>query len=368
MKEFCFINNQFDVFLGFEVAENDQQCVYSHLSVKKNSYSTAGSYCKSIGGTIAKINDILEIQDILPESILNIRLLKLFPVFFHIKSFSDTKYFWINRTLDIPDNNTISDRLLDQCSQVSEIIDRNCVVIHYEGNLRDNITVYERCITESNQCSTMTAIPVCVDQHLENNSTAILPFNTNEISSNISVDYSCGNDPEYHFVDDYCYRISDHEKSWNDAKAECQQENAMVFVPEKSITLHIIKSLFLHRSSYTSSGFAHVGVIYDNQNQTVIQYDTTNGNARRTVPDSNAVYDLCEKTFHERYVAVMSSTSLSINERNKLKTQQIGCAYIDLLTYTVPVIRCDEIPCNRTATVICQKPPIHIKDVIKAKR
>jgi len=142
----------------------------------------------------------------------------------------------------------------------------------------------------------------------------------------------------------------------------------MLFVPEKSITLQIIKSLFSHRSSYTSSGFAHVGVIYDNQNRTVIQYNTTNKNILQTVPDSNAVYDLCEQTFHERYTTLMSSTSLSINERNKLKKQQMGCAYIDLFSYTVPVIRCDEIPCNRIATVICQKLPTVKTDVINAKR
>jgi hypothetical protein len=207
----------------------------------------------------------------------------------------------------------------------------------------------------------MSAVPICVDQHLEMNTTHI-PLITNDnssnLSANVSIDYSCGDDTEYHFVDDYCYKISFHEVNWNDAKSECQRDNAMIFVPEKSITLQIIKSLFLHRSSYTASGYAHVGVIYDNQNRTVIQYNTTNNNSLRTVPDSNAVYDLCETTFDEYYRKLMSSKSLSSNQRNQIKNQQIGCAYVDLLSDIVPVIRCDEIPCNRIATVICQKSPI----------
>jgi hypothetical protein len=289
------------------------------------------------------------------------RYSKLFPLLIlHFKSFNDTRYFWIDRTSNIPDNNTISDRLLEKCSQISENVDKNCLIIHHEKYSYDNITIYQQCIAESNQCSVQSAMPICIDQHLEPNS-KFIPLNTDNISSKISLDYSCGNDTEYHFIDDYCYKILFHEISWNNAKTECERDNATLFVPEKSITLQIIKSLFLHQNSYTSSGYAHVGVIYDNQNRTVIQY---NDNILRTIPDSNTIYDSCEKTFNERYITLMSS----INERNRLKNQQIGCAYIDLLSYTVPVICCDEIPCNRTATVICQKLPNIKEDVIKAKR
>lgn len=352
---------------GFEVAENDQQCVYSHFSTKKSSFSIAESYCKSIGGVIAKVNNILEILDILPESVLYTRLSKIFPAFYNLRFINDTRYFWIDRTSDIPAEQTKAYRLLEKCSQIPNEIDKNCLVIHHEKKTTDNITISQRCVAQSNQCSTMLAIPVCVDQHIENNST-IIPINSNNISSKIATDYSCGDDNNYHYIDDYCYKIHDHEKSWNDAKAECEDENAMLFVPEKSITLQIVKSLFLHRNAYTSSGFAHVGVMYDNQNLTVIQYNNTNEKTLRFVPDSNAVYDLCENSFHERYNALMSSSSLSISERSKLKTQQIGCAYIDLLSYTVPIIRCDEIPCHRIAAVICQKLPNIKTDVINAKR
>ncbi len=339
--------------------------------MKKNSFSIADTYCKSIGGEIARINDILEIQNILPESMLGTGFLKVYPFHYYIKSLHNTKYFWINRTVDTADdNNTMISGSLGKCSQVSETIDKNCLVIYNEpyGALgRFNITVARLCIAESNQCSNVSAMPICVDQHIEPKPRLVSPI-TADISTNISIDYSCGDDAEYHFVDDYCYKIKFHEISWNDAKSECEQDNAMLFVPEKSITLHIIKSLFLHRTSYTSSGFAHVGVIYDYQNHTVIQYNTTDGTTQRTVPNSNVVYDLCEKTFLDRYNALVSTTGLPIQERNRLKRQQIGCGYIDLLSYTVPVIRCDEIPCNRTATVICQKLPILKTMFITAER
>ncbi|CAF2887415.1 unnamed protein product [Rotaria sp. Silwood2] len=365
---------------GFEVSTNDQQCVYSHLLVKKNSFSNAQSYCKSIGGVIAKINDILEIQDILSETALNRRRSKILSMFAFIDAYNDTKYYWIDRTLDINNNNnnnTISNRFLEKCSQTSNTIDKYCIVVRYEKNSLDNLITWDQCIAESNQCSVMSATPVCVYQHLEFNSTVIpLIDDDNDddddvslsVSVNTSIDYSCGDEEDYHFMDEYCYKISFHEINWNDAKSECERDKAMLFVPEKAVTLQIIKALFLRRRSYTSSGFAHVGVMYDNQNRTVIQFNITDENTLRTIPDSNAIYDLCEQTFHQHYTKIISSKSLSTNEQNRLKAQQIGCAYVDLLNDITPVIRCDEIPCNRQATVICQKAPILKTVIIEAKR
>ncbi|CAF1026064.1 unnamed protein product [Rotaria sordida] len=356
---------------GFEVAENDQQCVYSHSSIKKNSFSNAQSYCKSIGGIIAKINDILEIQDILSESTLSRRLSNTLSIFSAFKSYNDSKYFWIDRTSDIINNNTISDRSLGKCSQTSNAIDRNCIVLRYEKTSYSNIIADDQCIAESNLCSLMSATPVCVDQHLEFNST-IIPSITDDdvisVSVNTSIDYSCGNDTEYDFIDEYCYKISFHESSWNEAKSECERDNAMLFVPEKFITLKIIRSLFLRRHHYASSGFAHIGVIYDNQNRTVIRSNITDESILQIVPDSNSIYDLCEQTFHQHYTKINSSKILSKNDQNRLKDQQIGCAYLDLLSDTTPVIRCDEIPCNRQATVICQRPPILKTVIIQAQR
>src|SRR5262249_44745837 len=150
---------------------------------------------------VAKINDILELQDILPESILNIRLLNIIPLilYHHYYSFNDTRYFWIDRTSDIPHNNTRSERLLGKCSKSSENPDKNCLVVYYEGILKDNTTTRQLCVAESNQCSIALASPVCVDQHLENNSTFI-PIKSDNKSSNVSIDYLCGDDNEYHFV------------------------------------------------------------------------------------------------------------------------------------------------------------------------
>ncbi|CAF1131269.1 unnamed protein product [Rotaria sordida] len=341
---------------GFEAAENDQQCVFSHFSAKTNSLQLAKNYCQSIGSTLAKINDIVEIQDILPDSILHTRLMQQLLLFYRFRFVNDTRYYWIDRTSDLADPATISERLLKQCSKIPEFIDKNCIAIQYVPNSDQSIISHERCIIESNECSTISAMPVCVDQHIEIKPTLVPPI-TDENPSQVSVDIISGRicDNEYHFIDDYCYKIIDHEVSWKDAQAECRRNNAMIFVPEKSITLQYIKSLFLRQRTYISSGFAHVGVYYDNSNRTVMQYNISNDYDGISIPDSNAIYDLCEKTFQERYTALMISSSLTTSEKTRLKSQKIGCAYIDLMSNIVPTIRCDEIPCNRTATVICQK-------------
>ncbi len=344
--------------------------MYSHFSSKVDSFSSAQTYCQSIGGTLAKINDIVEIQDILPDSILHTRLMQQLLVYYKFKFVNDSRLYWIDRTTDSPDLNTISERLLKQCSKMPELIDRNCIAIQYVQNADQT---HERCIIEMNECSKKSAMPVCVDEHLEVKPTLVPPItdeNPSDISVNVTTEYSCGDqNNEYDFIDDRCYRILFHEVSWNQAKSECQRDQATIFVPEKSVTLQHIKSLFLRRRSYISSGFAHVGVYYDRINRTVIQYNTSNTNTDvLIIPDSNAIYDLCEKTFQERYTDLMLSSIITINEKTRLKTQQMGCAYIDLVTYNVPTIRCDEIPCNRTATVICQKLPDIKTDQIQIKR
>jgi hypothetical protein len=357
---------------GFEVAENDEQCVYSHFSTKTSSLALAQTYCQSIGSTLVKINDIVEIQDVLPESILHTRLMQQLLIAYKFKSVSDTRYYWIDRTNDEPDRTTVSARLLKQCSETSPSANKNCIAIQYVPAVNSTRTSHERCILESNACATQSAMPVCVDQHLEPKVTLVPPIsadNPSNVSLNITVDHSC-DDPrgEYHFVDDFCYKILPHEVSWNESKRACQDDNAMVFVPEKSVALQYIKSLYLRQRTYTSTGFAHVGVYYDYINRTVIQYTTTVQDSPWVVPDSNAIYDLCEKTFQERYLALMSSRSLTKAEQDLLKKQQMGCAYIDLTSSAVPTIRCDEIPCNRTAAVICQKLPLTKTRTVRATR
>ena len=358
--------------LGFEVAENEQQCVYSHFSAKTSTLAAAQSYCQSLNGTLASINDIEEIQDILPDSILHTRLMQQLLVFYKFKFVNDTRYYWIDRTEEKPDSTSISERLLKQCSKMPELIDRNCIAIQYVQNNEQNKISHERCIAESNECSTQAAMPVCIDRRLDSKPELVPPITDDQpaqVSVNISLDYLCNDGTrQYHFIDDYCYRISFHEVGWNEAKVECQRDQAMVFVPEKSVTLQHIKSLFLRHPSYTASGLAHVGVYYDYARQSVLQYGLADGQPFLTVPDSNAVYDLCEKTFQERYAALSASTSLTFSEKSRLNKQQSGCAYIDLVSNTVPTIRCDEVPCNRTATVICQKSPQIRTGFVKAKR
>lgn len=338
--------------------------------MRKNSYADAQSFCRSINGQLAKINEIAEINHILSDSIFNMRLLKLVP-FYYSKLVNMTRYYWINRTSEKMNSQSVSSLYLRNCTDIPEKVDRNCLAIRQEPfqiSFTYNFTLIRLCVSESDQCSTESAMPFCVDQHLDPKPTLIPPNSNDSLSRNITIDYSCGDDSDYHFIDEYCYKIKFHEVSWNEAKRECEKENGSLFVPEKANTLHIIKTLFLHRTTYTSSGFAHVGVIYDQRNQTVIQYLNNNGNIQRIIPDSNTVYDLCERSFLERYRALMSPTGLTNNERNRLKTEQIGCAYMDLLSYSIPIIRCDEIPCNRTATVICQKSPIAISMNIEVER
>ena len=348
-----------DSLSGFDVAANDQQCVYTHLSLKKKSLADAQTFCQSIDGQLAKINELAEINYILSDSIFNMRLLKLIPIYYP-KLVNSTRYFWINRTSKNITSQGVSSLYLRNCQDVPEKVDQNCIAIRQEPfrvSIPYNLTLVRLCVSESNQCTTESAMPFCVDQHLEPKPTIVTP-SIGPVVSNITMDYSCGDDDDdYHFIDDYCYKIKVHEVSWNEAKDECENEQATLFVPEKANTLHVIKTLFLHQLTFRPSGFAHVGVMYANENRTVVQYVSNNGQIQRIIPDSNAVYDLCEKTFLERYQALMSRTGLSNSERTRLKTQLIGCAYLDLLSYSVPIIRCDEIPCNRTATVICQKSP-----------
>ncbi|CAF3685928.1 unnamed protein product, partial [Rotaria sp. Silwood1] len=155
---------------GFQISEDEQRCVSVDTLIKKSSFSTAQSYCKSVDGMIAKINNILDIQDVLPMSMLIGNFYGGYQ-YSSISRISDaTKYFWIDRTSDIINNNTTLDHSIGRCSQTSQVIDQNCIVLRYERTIIHDTVMYERCFTESNECSSMSAIPVCVDRHLEFNS------------------------------------------------------------------------------------------------------------------------------------------------------------------------------------------------------
>ncbi|CAF0884788.1 unnamed protein product [Adineta ricciae] len=357
---------------GFEMTQNREQCVYGHYSTRTNSYESARSNCDSLDSSLAKINDILELQDLLPRSTVYTHVF-LWNQLANVQAsvlLNFSKYFWLDRTTNkASDPIDSSDLLLTKCSQSSPTTDRNCFAL----SLKKTPNISELCVTESDECTTKSATPICVNDKFELNYTSnIRPWKddiSTVIATNISMDYSCGdNRTDYHFIDEYCYKITFHETTWSEAKSTCEKENAIVFVPETHITLSLVRSLFIRRTNYIASGYAHVGVKYDTQNRTVIESNINNKVVVEVIPDSNAIYDLCEKTFHERYTALMSSTSTSSNEREQMKTKQMGCAYVDLLSDTMPLIRCDEIPCDRIATVICQKLPIVKQNLVKVKR
>ena len=266
------------------------------------------------------------------------------------------KYFWIDRTSDIMNINKTAGRYIERCFQTLKSIDQNCIVLRREKIIVDDILSNKWCATESDQCSSISAIPICVDRQLQLNSIQF-PQTTNDDSSIVSVniltDYSCGDDTDYHFIDGYCYKVSFHETTWNDAKAQCQRENAILFLPEKLTMLSLIKSLLLLHHSYTSSGIVHVGMFYDNRSRII----TTNNQNNLTNPSD--IYDLdkiCKRKVNERFEQFMSLPILSKYEKNRTKTQ-IRCAYIDFRSKKELAISCSILSCNRLATVICQKSP-----------
>lgn len=325
-------------------------------------------YCKSKGGVLAKINDILEIQDIISES-------NLIPTDSNRYSDSSiliakTKYFWIDRTSDIMDNNEKADRDIGRCFQTSKSICQNCIVLHQEKHIADDTLSSQWCFTESDQCSSISARPICVDRQLELNSVKFPRTkhdDTSIISVNISTDYSCGNDTDYHFIEPYCYKISFHETTWNDAKAECERDNAILFLPEKLTKLSSIKSLLLRHHSYQSSGIVHVGMFYDNQTRIVTQYNKT---AESILTNASYIYDLdniCKRKVDTRFQEHMSLPILSPYAKDRSKIQQIKCAYINFRSKKELSISCNNMSCNRLATVICQKSPIVTTSTILAK-
>ncbi|CAF5082540.1 unnamed protein product, partial [Rotaria sp. Silwood1] len=115
--------------LGFQVSEDEQRCLYSDYLPKKSSLSTAQSYCKSIGGILLKINDILEIQDIVPKSMLTKGFYGEYQVSSVSHIFNNTIYFWIDHTSDIMNSDIKFYRSIPRCFETPKIIDQNCIVV-----------------------------------------------------------------------------------------------------------------------------------------------------------------------------------------------------------------------------------------------
>ena len=318
-----------------------------------------------MGGVLAEVNDILELQDLISiaESFSTSSL--FFPI---LSNGKNKKRFWINRTSNAMRNNITTSQSIRKCWETPRLIDQNCIALRREAIRIDGVFTYDQCLTESDECSSTSAIPVCTDKHLEISSN-VIPPTTNSPSSVVSVnvltDYSCGEDPEYHFMKDYCYKIFHHETTWQNANAECKRDHAMLFLPDQSTKLELIQFLLARQSSYTSSGMAHVGISYNNQNRTATRRNTIDTDTFNSLSNLS---DLCATTFRQRYRSFILLSGLSLREKNRFKTRQISCAYFNFRSTYAPSILCDEISCDQLATVICQKSPILKRRALKAKR
>ncbi|CAF1393778.1 unnamed protein product, partial [Rotaria sordida] len=277
---------------GFQIIGGKRPCVHLGKLVRNNSYTTAQSYCKSMGGVLAKINDIVEIQDLLPQYMLGKGYFDKYPFSNSQKIDDMVTHFWIDRVSHMLSDSKISDRLISKCFNTSKSIDRNCIALDYERVLIDGVTAVIECFSESDQCSLTSTIPVCVDKNLESHLSIMPSMENGDLSNikvNISTDYLCGNDTDYHLIGDYCYKVLLHETTWHEAKAECEREKAKLFLPEKGEISYLVEQLFLHRRSYTSSDIAHIDVFYDNQNLTTTQCQTSSTSSFKPVFNLDAV-------------------------------------------------------------------------------
>ncbi|CAF4155070.1 unnamed protein product, partial [Adineta steineri] len=277
---------------GFILEPDKKRCVYKDISTKIHEFSDAQSHCKSIGGILAKVNDILEIQDVLRSALFSLSSIS-------IDSLSSSslltrkRHFWIDRVSNFKNTSQILNRSIRRCTKPSEFHDPNCVVLQLERIAIQDAIGYELCITESDECISEEAIPACVDKHLEPDAAVVVPIkdgSSTTISVSTSVDYTCGDDINYHLIDEYCYKLDVHETTWDKAKTICEDDNATLFIPEKTTTNQMIKELFLRRRIYSSSSLAHLGILYDTQNKTAIRYNKKDGNTAEKFSDISFSY------------------------------------------------------------------------------
>ncbi|CAF4814201.1 unnamed protein product [Rotaria socialis] len=356
---------------GFTIPKDGQSCVRADATEKKTSFSNAQSSCESFGGMIAKINDALEIQHLVPKSTLTGDNFGIWPYSSVSRIPKRVQYFWIDRTSSTSIKDATLDFSIPKCSmKTSESVDRHCIAVIFEKTVIQDAVSYDPCIIESNECSSTSAVPVCVDKHLKSDPTFIHSTEVGDdsvVSVNTTIEYSCGGDKEYHLVNGFCYKIIVHETTWQEAKSQCERENAALFIPENFIAIKLIKLLFLREQSYTSSGFAHVGVTYDNKNSTIKKSNTNNASSVVDTMEITSPYFSCESTFLRQYRKLMSSSILSTKEKKQLKNEQTACAYVDVRSEDRKYVLCDDIRCDRSATVICQKAPITKARTVVAK-
>ncbi|CAF3363218.1 unnamed protein product [Rotaria sp. Silwood2] len=354
----------------FQAIGDKGRCVHLGLSARKSSYTTAQSYCKSMDGILAKIDDIVEIQDLLPKSIITQSYFDKYAFSYSGREPNMLIHFWIDRILDRLNDSKISDRFISKCFKTSKSIDHNCIALDHEEVLIDDTVAVIQCFSESDQCSSTSAIPVCVDKNLESHSNAIPSMEDSDssiIKINTFTDYLCSNDTDYHLIDDYCYKILLHETTWHKAKTECERDNATLFLPKKNKVVSLVKQLFLRRYSYTSSDIAHIDVLYDDQNFTTTQNITSNTSTSKSVFNLDNIYSSCKMSFVENFPILLSLLNRTEKVIDKRKTHQTACGYINFRSYNSQWISCNQESCNRPATIICQKSPTITTHVILAK-
>ncbi|CAF4640973.1 unnamed protein product [Rotaria sp. Silwood2] len=92
--------------VGFTLDQDQRRCVRTDTLTEKDSFSDAQSYCKSIGGMLVKMNDILEIQNLLLSSVFTFSYtFSYLSDYYYSSSLDNKKYFWIDRTSNIINNN-----------------------------------------------------------------------------------------------------------------------------------------------------------------------------------------------------------------------------------------------------------------------
>ncbi|CAF1080548.1 unnamed protein product [Adineta ricciae] len=303
-----------------------------------------------MGARLAKVGDVVEIQDALDTELFDssdrtdsASLLKM------------EKFFWIDRV----SNYTTTNRAIRRCTHRSSSADPYCVVLRFEQVRINDRIGYEHCLTESDECPSQSATPVCVMKHLEPNATIVRPMkydSPSTISIDTLIDYTCGNDNEYHLIEDYCYRIDSHETTWNEAKDKCERENASLFVPETKRTMTIMKELLLYHRIYTWSGIVHIGLVYDGRKGTVVRDVDKNVNALEYSTNKRDMYDLCERSGRRIFLGLKSESI------------KFSYGYMDFGHDGEPSISCDEFTDEKVATVICQKAPIGKTASVLVKR
>ena len=86
-------------------------CLYSFFSKKKFFYQQK-IIVNQLEVHLQKLMIFLKFKIFLPDSILHTRLMQQLLVYYKFRFVNDTRYYWIDRTTDTPDPNTISERLL----------------------------------------------------------------------------------------------------------------------------------------------------------------------------------------------------------------------------------------------------------------